>query len=215
MAAAVFIPPSPHDPFAKMSTSRSRAPLANIPNATNSPHRSLVQSTKRPRTQVNGVQQENEPPQKRQMVERDAVSSQNATPKRKVPTSTAESRVFETGSAKGEPTAFQRKLAAARDAGSGYKVTKNHDAGAPNSIDNIRQWQKHQRRAFPMFSFYFESIPEDVRKQFSRQVASLGAVCVFLFIRRFRSPVYPTLFRPAFDEAPCIPPKSVIITSQS
>src|SRR2546423_6359101 len=105
MAAAVFIPPSPHDRLNKMSPSRSRAPLASIPNATNSPHRTFVYSTKRPRAQANISQQENEPPQKRQMVEKENSSVQSATPRSKIPASTAEGRVFEKGTVNAIPTA--------------------------------------------------------------------------------------------------------------
>lgn len=177
MAAAVFIPPSPHDPLIKMSTGRSRAPLASIPNATNSPHRSLVCSTKRPRAQANISQQENEPPQKRQMVEKENSSIQPATPRSKIPTSTAEGRVFEKGTVNAQPTAFQRKLAAARDRGTALKVTKNVDGPTAQNLETIRQWQKHYRKVFPDYTFYFESIPEDLKSRFSRQIASLGAVC--------------------------------------
>jgi regulatory subunit for Cdc7p protein kinase len=45
-----------------------------------------------------------------------------------------------------------------------------------DTMDSIRQWQRHYRKAFPQFVFYFDSIPEDVRRRFSRQVIALGAV---------------------------------------
>jgi regulatory subunit for Cdc7p protein kinase len=172
MAATVFIPPSPHDPFSRMSTNRSRAPLASIPNATNSPHRALMHSTKRPRAQANISQQENEPPQKRQMVEKDTPT----TPRRKIPPSTIEGRVFEKGTANGHPTAFQRKLVAARDRTTTLKVTKSVEGPTAQNLDTIRQWQKHYRKVFPEYTFYFESIPEDFKGRLSRQIASLGAV---------------------------------------
>jgi regulatory subunit for Cdc7p protein kinase len=161
-----------------MSTNRSRAPLASIPNATNSPHRALAHSTKRPRAQANISQQENEPPQKRQMVERDTPSAHPATPRRKIPPSTAEGRVFEKGTAKGQPTAFQRKLVAARDRTTTLKVTKGVEGPTAQNLETIRQWQKHYRKVFPEYTFYFESIPEDIKGRFSRQIASLGAVCL-------------------------------------
>lgn len=44
------------------------------------------------------------------------------------------------------------------------------------TLDTIRQWQRHYRRAFPQFVFYFDSIPEDSRSKCSRQVLALGAV---------------------------------------
>ena len=180
MAAAVFIPPSPHDPLIRMSTCHPRAPLASIPNATNSPRRILVHSNKRPRAQASISQQENEPPQKKQMVEKDDSGLEPATPRRKIPPSTLEGRVFDKGTANSQPTAFQRKLVAARDRGPILKVTKNVEGPTVHNLDTIRQWQKHYRKVFPEYTFYFESIPEDIKSRFSRQIASLGAVCQFL-----------------------------------
>lgn len=154
-----------------MSTSRPRAPLANIPNATNSPHRTITQSTKRARVQAS-IQQENEPPQKRQMIDRDAANPHG----RKLPPSTTEGRVFERGSVGVQPTAFQRKLVAARDRGTTLKITKNVDAPTAQSVENIRQWQKHYRKAFPEFNFFFESVPEELKARFSQYITNLGAV---------------------------------------
>jgi regulatory subunit for Cdc7p protein kinase len=94
------------------------------------------------------------------MVEKDNSSAQLATPRRKIPPSTVEGRVFERGSVNGQPTAFQRKL----------------EAPIPQNIETIRQWQKHYRKLFPDYTFYFESIPEDLKARFSRQITSLGAV---------------------------------------
>jgi regulatory subunit for Cdc7p protein kinase len=167
MAAAVFIPPSPHDPFA-MSASRPRAPLACIPNATNSPRRSLIQSIgKRPRPQGH-VLQENEPPQKRQTIQKNAHEDAPITPRRKAPPATAEGRVFERGSVTAHPTDFHKKLIA----------SKTEAERPPNgAVDStIRAWQKHYRKVFPSFVFYFDSISDDVRARFSKQIGSFGAV---------------------------------------
>lgn len=192
MAAVVFIPPSPHDQFA-MSTNR-RA-LASIPHATNSPHRLAQSGTKRPR-QV--VQQENEPPLKKQSLDKPSEEAANTTPRRRLPPpSTAEGKVFESGNVNSTQNAFARKLVAARENKSSFRaprvdkpmienqdtnrltvtgrVTKSEKASLDNA-ENVRQWQKHYRKVFPTFVFYFESIPEDTRNKCSRQIASLGAV---------------------------------------
>lgn len=165
-----------------MSTSR-RAPLASIPNATNSPHRALTNSNKRPRASANLFQQENEPPQKRQMVEKTRDMLNPTTPRRRMTTQSAEGRVFEAGPNIAEANSFQRRLVASREKGASVKVVKN-EAQQQKEAENIRQWQKHYRKIFPTFSFYFESIPEDMRARFTRQVTALGAVrnvsCVFL-----------------------------------
>jgi hypothetical protein len=47
-------------------------------------------------------------------------------------------------------------------------------------MDSIRQWQRHYRKAFPQFVFYFDSIPEDMRRKCSRQVMALGAVSILI-----------------------------------
>src|SRR5258707_5349141 len=115
MAAAVFIPPSPHDPFAKMAASSRRVPLASISNATNSPHRPLTHSgTKRPRSLANIPQQENEPPQKRLAGERTTRSGLvPITPQKQAQASMPEGRVFEPGHGEARSTAFERELVAA------------------------------------------------------------------------------------------------------
>lgn len=175
MATAVYIPPSPHDLFRNMSTSR-RAPLASIPNATNSPHRTLTNSNKRPRASTNVLQQENEPPQKRQMVEKLRDSTNLGAAQLRTTAQSAEAKVFEAGPANAEANSFQKRLVAAREKGAPTKVVKT-DIQQQKEAENIRQWQKHYRKIFPTFSFYFESIPDDMRGRFTRQVTALGAVC--------------------------------------
>ena len=176
MAAAVFIPPSPHDPLSRMATASRRAPLASIPNVANSPHRLLNTSgSKRPRAQANVSQQENEPPLKRQAVEKNTTEAGPATPTRQLPNNPAEGRVFERGNGPSGSTAFQRKLVAARDRNSGLRVTKNVEP--PVKDDTVRQWQKHYRKIFPTFSFYFDSVGDDIRARFVRNITLLGAVC--------------------------------------
>lgn len=174
MAAAVYIPQSPHDLFSTMSTSR-RAPLASIPNATNSPHRTLTNSNKRPRASANVLQQENEPPQKRQMVEKTKESTNPTTPRRRMIAQSAEGRVFEAGPNTTETNSFQRRLVASREKGASVRFAKS-EAQQQKDVESVRHWQKHYRKIFPTFSFYFESIPEDMRTRFTRQVTALGAV---------------------------------------
>lgn len=47
---------------------------------------------------------------------------------------------------------------------------------ADEKLENVRQWQKHYRKAFPQFVFYFESVPNDVRAKCLKQAIALGAV---------------------------------------
>ena len=86
------------------------------------------------------------------------------------------------------PNSFQKKLEALQvtkqtqsqrlppAAVTGETMQKHTD----ESLENIRLWQRHYKKAFPQFVFYFENIPEEQRSRVSRQVLSLGAVS-FLF----------------------------------
>lgn len=90
----------------------------------------------------------------------------------------AESKLFMRKNNTNAPlTAFEKKLVAARD--KKPTAATKLDARAQKQGDNletIRQWQKHYRKAFPQYVFYFESVPEDVRSRVSRQIQHLGAV---------------------------------------
>ena len=176
MATTISIAPTSYDLIA-MSTNR-RMPLVSIPNATNSPHRTLGShsATKRSRQHVS-ILPDNEPPTKKQMLEKGEAKDAPVTPRRRAPPSTAEGRVFERGNPNAAPTTFQKKLLASR--GSTLRVTKAERSQVDNA-ETVRQWQRHYRRLFPTFVFFFESMPEDQRAKLSKQISSLGAVRKFL-----------------------------------
>ncbi|RMZ91311.1 hypothetical protein DV736_g1464, partial [Chaetothyriales sp. CBS 134916] len=174
--------PSPHQhhphPPSRMATVSRRAPLKAIPNAANSPHHLLTTSgSKRSRAQANvPQQQENEPPSKRQATEKITLNSGPSTPSCRTAMHQGEGRVFERGTGTSGSTAFQNKLVAAREKGTGLRVTK-HAATAVAADDKeaaIRQWQKHHRRLFPSFRFYFDSVGDDARHRLMRQISQLG-----------------------------------------
>lgn len=77
----------------------------------------------------------------------------------------------------GQATAFEKKLMAVRDqkAGSSQPRTSKYEKASAEKLDNIRQWQRHYRKAFPGFVFYFDSLPADVRNRSLREVLALGA----------------------------------------
>lgn len=161
-----------------MATSSRRVPLASIANATNSPHRPLTNSgNKRPRSVANLSQLENEPPQKRLAAERTVRSVVNPiTPQRQSQTPLPEGRVFERGHGESGPTAFQRKLVAARDRERNASM-RNKNVEAPAKEDTIKQWQRHYRKLFPTFRFYFDGFSDEAKSRFLRQITALGAVC--------------------------------------
>ncbi|KAJ4513021.1 Cdc7p-Dbf4p kinase complex regulatory subunit [Exophiala dermatitidis] len=159
-----------------MANPSRRIPLASLANGPNSPRPLTNSGSKRPRSLANVSQQENEPPQKRLAVEKNNARDLQhppVTPQRQPQPTMAEGRVFERGNGESGSTAFQRKLVAARDKTAGLRVTKNVDVS--NKDETIRTWQKHYRKLFPTFSFYFDGVSEEARSRFLRQITSLGA----------------------------------------
>jgi len=168
----------PHLPIASTMSSK-RIPLANNPNAANSPFRNAT--AKRSRAQVEGKDAENvySPPKKKQLIGIEGNGTRRA---QHISPDDREGRVF-LGKADGAASnAFVRKLAAAREARQPQpqprpagKESKPHVA----DVDTIKQWRKHYRKVFPTFVFYFESLPADISAKSSKQIQSLGAVrCV-------------------------------------
>lgn len=193
--AAVFVPPSPQTSL-NMST---RRPLANVPNATNSPHRTGLLPAKRARSTQIEIPYGQPPPKKQVM---DVAEQETRSPSRSRSTlqQSTESRLFARRSNNANPSAFEKKLVAARDR-ERQPVVKGTKGERPSAdtLDNIRQWQRHYRKAFPQFVFYFDSIPEDVRQKFSRQVVALGAVSDSLPVRRCIASKDVGPFRPVME----------------
>ena len=175
--AAISIPPSPQVSHIAMST--RRPPLASVPNATNSPHhRPMLIPAKRSRLANNQLDiPYGQPPPKKQAVEgtdQDALSPARAKPSAY---NAGDSKLFSRRASNSQPSAFERKLVAARDTEKQPQVKgSRHEKPPAETLDSIRQWQRHYRKAFPQFVFYFDSIPADLRGKFARQVIALGAV---------------------------------------
>lgn len=155
----------------------NRRPLASVPSAINSPYRSAsAAASKRSRLDFDAQEDSaslQQPPAKRQVLE--SYQSRLRTPPRKQTPQPSEDRVFSKRPTNSQPSAFERKLLAAKERPPSYRTERQEKAAAA-SLNGIRQWQKHYRRVFPYFVFYFESIPEDIRVKYSRFVRVLGAV---------------------------------------
>ncbi|KAJ5915782.1 hypothetical protein N7454_010923 [Penicillium verhagenii] len=171
--AAVFMPPSPRTSMNNMST---RRPLANVPNATNSPHRTGLLPAKRVRSNQLEMSY-GQPPQKKQVMEAEEQGVRSPAQNRSSAVQGADSKLFSRRPNNANPSAFEKKLVAARDKERQPQAVKGVKGEKPSAdtLDTIRQWQRHYRKAFPQFVFYFDSIPEDVRRKFCRQVSALGA----------------------------------------
>jgi len=172
--AAVSLSQAPH----KLGgMSNRRVPLGNVPNAVNSPFRAVAAAaSKRSREQLEAQEDlsyDVQPRAKRQALEGGRPSQR--TPPRKQALQSLEGRVFNRRPTNAQPTAFERKLLAAREDKSKQRVDRQ-DKASKEQRGDIRQWQKHYKKLFPSFVFYFESVPEDVRVYCSKHVRSLGAV---------------------------------------
>ncbi|KAH0538002.1 hypothetical protein FGG08_005363 [Glutinoglossum americanum] len=166
--ATVSISPSPQN-ISMMST--RRVPLSSNPNAANSPFRPQATAAGKRSRSYSSVQRElpygQPPPLKKQMMEVD--QSVLRTPPRQQP-----SQVVFRKLANPQPGLFDRKSVTVRDRQMQQRGSKI-DRTSRENLETIRQWQRHYRRVFPEYVFYFESIPEELRLKCSRQVLSLGA----------------------------------------
>lgn len=158
-----------------MATSTRRQPLMSIPNATNSPHRNLNNSgSKRIRALANVSQQENEPPTKRQAIEKSHREPVPITPRRHQTQDGNAGQVFERGQADPQNT-FTKRLAAARDRERAAPHARTVTKQSAKDVESVRQWQKHYRRLFPGFRFYFDAVPDEQKQKIARQAAHFGA----------------------------------------
>jgi regulatory subunit for Cdc7p protein kinase len=155
--AAVAVPPSPQ--FAAAMTTR-RVPLASIQNATNSPLRATAIGGKRQRSHASEQRDVTygQPPAKKQIIEVDD----------------AEARRHGLVRRSGAPaTALTRKLEAARENKGPRQAVQQRTV---HDIETIRQWQRHYRKLFPTFVFYFDSVSDDDHAKIMRRAQVLGSV---------------------------------------
>ena len=172
--ATVSLSPAPLN---LLGMSSRRVPLGEVPNATNSPFRAVAAAAaKRSREHLEAQElfsYNAQPRAKRQALGH--VDSVQKSPLKTQAPQSAEGRIFDGRPTTSQPTAFQKKLLAARETKVQQRVEK-HEKLAAAQVDEIRQWQKHYKKLFPSFVFYFESVPEEIRANCSKNVKSLGAV---------------------------------------
>ena len=167
-------------PHTESSMSTRRMPLGSNPNAANSPFRNNAAANAKPKRSYATIQREESygaaPPAKKQIVEvnRSAIR----TPPRQTASNALDNHGLQRR-ALAQPTAFDKKLEAARRrplSQAAAKAERQAEKAAEENLESIRAWQRHYRKAFPKFVFYFESVPEETRAKFAKQVTSLGAV---------------------------------------
>lgn len=175
--AAVSLSPLPHTLSAMSSR---RVPLSSNPNAVNSPYRGAVAAVASKQKRSYATVQREEaygqpPPAKKQMLDNYQVL--RTPPRQQTAQPSAEGRVFTRKPTASQQSAFERKLVAVREKPQQAQHTiVKADKTSEENLETIRQWQKHYRKIFPTFVFYFESVPEDVRVKYTKQVIALGAV---------------------------------------
>ncbi|KAF2874307.1 sporulation-specific protein 6 [Massariosphaeria phaeospora] len=150
--------------------STRRVPLGNLQNATNSPLRVPAVGGKRQRSHASE--------------QRDLSYGQPAAKKQIIEVDDAESRrhglVRRSGA---PPTALTKKFEAAREVKAVPRHAEKSQRQQNENLETIRQWQRHYRRMFPQFVFYFESVPADLKPKISKQIQMLGAHEVKFFSR--------------------------------
>ncbi|KAI4113046.1 MAG: hypothetical protein LQ345_005898 [Seirophora villosa] len=162
--------------------SNRRAPLTSVPNAVNSPYRVPAPATKRSRQQPDqeDVGYDQPPVAKRVATANGRLCPR--TPPQKQALQHAEARVFGKRPGNPQPTAFERRLLEAKE----KKALEVHEAKqeqrverptrvAVEPLQGIRQWQKHYRKVFPTFVFYFESVSDETRARYSKFIRLFGA----------------------------------------
>ncbi|KAL8650261.1 MAG: hypothetical protein Q9210_003932 [Variospora velana] len=162
--------------------SNRRAPLTSVPNAVNSPYRVPAAATKRSRQQLD---QENVGYDQQPVAKRIATANGRLcprTPPQKQSLQQAEARVFGKRPGNVQPTAFERRLLAAKEkkALEVQEARQEQRVERPNRVpieplQGIRQWQKHYRKVFPTFVFYFESVSDETRARYSKFIRVFGA----------------------------------------
>jgi regulatory subunit for Cdc7p protein kinase len=154
--AAVAAPPS------QPAMTTRRVPLASLQNATNSPIRVSAAGTKRQRSHASEQRDllYGQPPPKKQMIEVDDAEARRHGLVRRSNAPT---------------TALTRKLEAARENKAPAKPVDRVQRAA-NDLETIRQWQRHYRKLFPQFSFYFDSVSEPQKDKLMSRAQILGSV---------------------------------------
>ncbi|KAI9827668.1 MAG: hypothetical protein M1826_006231 [Phylliscum demangeonii] len=156
--------------------SSHRAPLANIPNAVNSPRRpvaaDLPTGPKRSRSRSTLPGDVLPPPPVKRVVldQSPAPEPISPSPQRRSRSQLPDGRVFSRRPGHAQMTPFEKRLLAVRELD-----RREEERRVKENVDSVRQWQKHYRKVFPHFVFYLENIPPEARSKCSKQLAMLGA----------------------------------------
>lgn len=154
--------------------SSRRIPLADNPNAVNSPYRANALKRSRALNLDNyHDDQEGSPPKKKQQLDSDHHVL------RRPHFSAANSKAATEKPAICQESSLQARLITTRDARQHGQLVPDKKAGSSlntNERERVRKWRRHYVTLFPNFVFYFESVPTDSSTRASKQIVALGAV---------------------------------------
>ncbi|KAG9237030.1 Dfp1/Him1, central region-domain-containing protein [Amylocarpus encephaloides] len=171
--AAVSISPLPID-LPNMSSRRQ--PLLSNLNAVNSPCRPPANVISKQKRSHANIQREDAygqpPPAKKQML--DSWQALRTPPRQHSVRPQAEGRVYTRRANGSQNPTLERRSVVVRERNAQHTNTKA-DKTEDENLETIRAWQKHYRKVFPTFVFYFESVPEDTRLKYTKHVTALGA----------------------------------------
>ena len=154
-------------PLAIVPMAGRRVPLSTLPNGANSPLHG-PSATKRGRSAgvLDDPTHDLAPPSKKHTGEDGVTNSQ--TPRKAYLAAAAAAN-------KRDAAAVERRRRQ-RDAEAAAAGKQERVEADSQSLEHVRQWQRHYRKAFPEFTFYFENLPREEKSECSRSIRMLGAV---------------------------------------
>jgi regulatory subunit for Cdc7p protein kinase len=174
--AQVSIPPSP-------AAMTRRPPLSNLPNAINSTYQ-MASTAKRPRPPSTTQRDVSfgQPPSKKQAVENTSLRTParrvyNTNDSKAAPPKKVSSRLRPAAT---NPPAYG-EIQPARKPTTATRVVAAETA--EQQSETVRAWQRHYRKAFPAYIFFFENISQDVLLRVQKQISNLGAVRILKFVK--------------------------------
>jgi hypothetical protein len=155
-----------------------RLPLASNPNAANSPYRAVTAAASKQKRSYATIQREEAygqpPPAKKQMLASHHQDLLRTPPRQQSTQSSLEGRVFTRKSNTSQQSSFEKQCIAVSE--KPQQAIAKADKNTEENLETVRTWQKHYRKLFPTFTFYFEGVPVDIRTKYSKLVIELGAV---------------------------------------
>ncbi|RPA82910.1 hypothetical protein BJ508DRAFT_325071 [Ascobolus immersus RN42] len=165
--ASVSVAQPTHSP-APTPMSR-RLPLNNVPHAVNSPLKPrTVPSNYSGKRQRQDAAVENDAPAMEPPTKKQAMTA-NAAPQTPVSQKTI---------VKEKRTSVQRKVTKQKVTTIGTKevgVVRQENAQERDTREEVLQWQRHYRKAFPTYVIFFENIPDEQGVLLYKQVKALGS----------------------------------------